>query len=134
MAIEINKDTDYHASDDDFAVIAAATEQIAQSGRNAEAIFKANAALAAKEIVSLALGAMNETVRLNAAKYVVERVMGKVPDTKDLNKDGDEPWAGIYGTIVVHEPSAEERTANANQRAITGRPTPHTNAGPQSRQ
>jgi len=134
MAIEINRDVDSQATAADFAAIAAATEQIATSGRNAEAIFRANAAAAATEIVNLALSSPNDSVRFNAAKYVVERVMGKVPDTKDFDKDGTgAPWEGVYSAIVVHEPSAIERAATAptseRPRAITpvtGRATPQS--------
>lgn len=128
MGIEINpQQRDAESEAADFAVIAAATDQIAHSAKSAEMVFRANARRAAEEIVSLALGAANERVRLDASKYVVERVMGKVPDTKDIdNKDGGAPWDSVYGT-VVREPSAEERANNI--RAITSKPA----AAPQSR-
>lgn len=116
MAIEINTTPiDAEAEAADFAAIAAATEQVMHSARAAEGVFRANARRAAEEIVSLAINAGNERVRLDAAKYIVERVMGKTPDHKDLNPGaGGEgaPWDDIYGTAVVHEPAA-------NMRAIT---------------
>src|ERR1700741_1961091 len=107
MGIEINpQERDAESEAADFAVIAAATDQIAHSAKSAEMIFRANARRAAEGIGSLVLGASNEPVRLGRSKYVVERVMGKVPDTKDLdNKDGGAPWDNVYGT-VVREPSA----------------------------
>jgi hypothetical protein len=133
MAIEINHDAASQATEADFAVIAAATEQIQHSGRAAELVFRANARRAAEEIVNLAHSAANERVRLDAAKYIVERVMGKISEAKDLDAKDDAPWTGVYGAVVVREPSAEERASNT--RAITaGRPTPQTKAAPQSHQ
>lgn len=122
MGIEINDDTDYHATEDDFTAIAAATEQIASSAINAQAIFQANARRAADELVNLALSANNETVRFNAAKYVVERVLGRVPDKAIDPKDSAAPWANVYEAIVVSEPSAAQRALGASHTVSQAAP------------
>lgn len=47
----------------------------------ATALFKENAANAAQSIIHTALYSDNERVRLDASKYVVERVLGRAGDT-----------------------------------------------------
>jgi len=111
MPIERNEDWDADvafATDEEFAAIATAAIPV-NPAKTAEQIFKLNAALAAEQIVSLALGASNERVRLDASKTIIDRVLGRVGDVKP-NNDEDAPWAGVYSAII-REPSASERDA-----------------------
>jgi hypothetical protein len=85
----------------------------------AQDVFEQNAEDAAREIVLLAKGAMNDRVRLDAAKYIVDRTLGRVGDGKAVDETGA-PWDNIFGSIV-REPTAEERQAGAAIRA-SGRP------------
>ena len=109
MPIERNEDWDADvalATDEEFAAIATAAIPI-NPAKTAEQIFKQNAAMAAEQIVALALGAANERVRLDASKTIIDRVLGRVGDVKP-NNDEDAPWAGVYSAII-REPSASER-------------------------
>jgi hypothetical protein len=78
--------------------------------KEAQLVFLRNASLAAQEIVDIALGGQSERLRLDASKYVVDRVLGRIEvklPAKD--PDGKEPWAELYAA-VISEPSAEERS------------------------
>jgi hypothetical protein len=72
-------------------------------------VFRRNLPLAAEVIVSLAQDADKESVRLSAAKYVVERVMGAVGQAKQSPAE-DSMWEKFFGS-VTREPTAEERQA-----------------------
>lgn len=56
-------------------------------------IFKENAAAAAQTIANIALFGRNERVRLAAAQYVVERVVGRVQDNPPAPKD--DPFSAL---------------------------------------
>jgi len=112
MAIERNPDWDQETADAEFATLA--TAATASSARSAEQIFRASASAAAQAIVDLSLSAVNERTRLDASKYIIDRVMGRVAERGFT--DGDEnkaPWDDIYGTTVVREPSATQRAQGA---------------------
>lgn len=72
----------------------------------AMAIFRDNVALAAEIIGDLAINGDKESTRLNASKYIVERVLGKIGDTA-TNAQGD-VWDELFSN-VAREPTAEER-------------------------
>ena len=71
----------------------------------AQRIFKEAAPQAATGIVHLAFHGVNENTRLNAQKYVVERVLGKIGDTGDSE---DSP----LNQMVKELAAAAERHAN----------------------
>src|SRR6476469_9528679 len=73
----------------------------------AEHEFRKNALAAAKEIAKIALYSESDKTRLDAAKYITDRVLGKIRE-REQTPSGVEPWDGIFGT-VVREPTAEER-------------------------
>lgn len=119
MPIERNDDPSMQITADELAAMASTADQYQNSAQAADVIFKRNARLAAEQIVALATNATNETVKLNAAKYIVERVMGRVPDNKTIDGDTGAPWDGVYNSIVVREPSAIERSeGKAVERTI----------------
>jgi hypothetical protein len=73
-------------------------------------IFRDNLPLAANVICHLAVNAEKETTRLNASKYVVERVMGRIGEAKpDAQSD---QWEDLFGS-VLREPTATERETGA---------------------
>lgn len=94
-------------SDDDLAALQGAVNH----GKTAARIFREGAPAAAREIVRLASNAANERVRLDAAKYVTDRVLGRAGELKASDEDAT-PWAGILGA-VMREPTAAERTGGA---------------------
>lgn len=102
---------DSFVTDEELQAFAQATEQTkaATYEQRTQGIFRQNGALAAAEICNLALGAANERVRLDASKYVVDRVLGRVSESKALEAEGA-PWEGVFGAIV-REPTAAERAA-----------------------
>jgi hypothetical protein len=69
-------------------------------------IFRDNVALAAEVIGGLMTDGEKESTRLNAAKYVVERVLGRVQDSAGTQQ-GD-VWDGLFAD-VAREPTADER-------------------------
>lgn len=73
-------------------------------------IFRDNLPLAAEMICHLATSGEKESTRLNASKYVVERVLGRVGDMRP-ETEGD-IWDGLFGS-VVREPTAEERASGS---------------------
>lgn len=77
----------------------------------AEEQFRLTAVAAAKEIAKIALYADSDRVRLDACKYVTDRVLGRIKD-KDTTNDTREPWEGIF-KAVTREPTAEERNRGA---------------------
>lgn len=80
----------------------------------AEEAFRKSALLAAREIVNIGLHAESDKVRLDACKYVTDRVLGKIRD-KEAAATGKEPWDDIM-SAVVREPTAEERHRGAKPR------------------
>jgi hypothetical protein len=70
-------------------------------------IFRDNAPLAAEIIGELALNGEKESTRLNASKYIVDRVLGRIADSQQ-GSGKDEPWTDLFNS-VAREPTAEER-------------------------
>lgn len=78
--------------------------------KEAQQVFLRNATKVAQEIVNLALKGSTDKVRLDAGRYVVDRVLGRIDvrvPTKDA--DGKEPWSDLFGA-VIREPTADERS------------------------
>jgi hypothetical protein len=130
MAIERNPDWTSEDTDAQFETLAAATAlSLASPTRTAEQIFKDSAPDAAQQIVNLSLNAENERVRLDASKYVVDRVMGRVAERGLTGSDENAaPWDGVYGTTVIREPAAAERQAGRQVTRSVLQPHPNANA------
>ena len=73
--------------------------------KTASRIFLENTAVAAQSIVHTALYSHNERLRLDAAKYVVERSMGKIGDTDPLSTK--DPWEDLLTSITKESGSTE---------------------------
>jgi hypothetical protein len=67
-------------------------------------VFQENAVRAAQEIVNLSQWATSERVRLDAAKYVTERVIG--PVGKEAEGEEAAPWEDLYKDVKI--PDAEK--------------------------
>lgn len=80
----------------------------------AMAIFRDNVALAAEIIGELAVNGEKESTRLNASKYIVERVLGKSPETSAAQQDS---FTSLFDSCV-REPTAEERAAGTRVSRI----------------
>jgi len=74
----------------------------------AEHVFRQKAKAAAEEIAKIALYSDSDKTRLDAAKYITDRVLGKIKEREQTSTD-KEPWEGIFGA-VTREPTAEERS------------------------
>jgi hypothetical protein len=70
-------------------------------------IFRDNLPLAAEVIGELMINGEKESTRLNASKYIVERVMGRTPDASGGSAK-DDMWTDLFGS-VAREPTADER-------------------------
>lgn len=88
--------------------------EIGEAEKIAADIFRDNLPLAAEVICHIALHGEKEGTRLNASKYVVERVMGRTPDAK-ADAGAQDPLMALFGS-VLREPNAEERQAGATVR------------------
>jgi hypothetical protein len=64
----------------------------------AKRIFDENTVPAALALVYLAQHSPNEKIRLDSAKYVLERVLGKVGD--DIKSDANNPLERLLAEIV----------------------------------
>jgi hypothetical protein len=78
-------------------------------------IFRDNVALAAEVIGDLAVNGEKESTRLNASKYIVERVLGRTPDAQLPGKD--DMFTDLFSS-VAREPTAEERAAGTRVSRI----------------
>lgn len=74
------------------------------------------APMAAHSVVDLAIGAEDESVRLNAAKYVLDRSLGKPQTRVYVDTSPDNPVSTILeGVVVDREPvSAGTTTPTAS--------------------
>lgn len=70
-------------------------------------IFRDNLPLAAEVIAEIAVNGEKETARLNASKYIVERCLGRTPESTGETAKGD-IWTNLFDD-VAREPTAEER-------------------------
>lgn len=77
----------------------------------AEEVFRQNCEKAAKQIVEIGLHGETDKLRLDACKYITDRVLGRIKE-KEATSTEKEPWESIFGT-VVREPTAEERAHGA---------------------
>lgn len=84
-----------------------ASPSVADNEKIAMAIFRDNVALAAEIIGELAVNGEKESTRLNASKYIVERVMGRLPDAS-ASTGKDDMFTDLFSS-VAREPTAEER-------------------------
>jgi hypothetical protein len=65
----------------------------------AQRLFEESSPLAAQEIIRLATNRQaNERVRLDAAKYVVERSLGKLGN--DTKPQAQNPWDDVIGVMA----------------------------------
>jgi hypothetical protein len=72
---------------------------------------RAAAPSAVASIVDLAQNAANEGTRLKAAQYIVDRVLGKIPDAVQGAAGGKkEGWEQIIDSVLV-EPAHKARAA-----------------------
>lgn len=65
----------------------------------AKRLFEENLPVAVMAIAHLATYSETEVIRLNAAKFVVERTMG--PAERVMAQDGKHAWDDIYEDVVV---------------------------------
>lgn len=79
-------------------------------------IFRDNAPLAAEIIGELAVNGDKESTRLNASKYIVDRVLGRIQESQ-AGSGKDEPWSDLFNA-VAREPTAEERAAGTKVSRI----------------
>ncbi|SRR6266705_3188090 len=71
----------------------------------AEKIFRENAPIAAEVVVAIMLNSDNERTKLAAARYVTDRVLGRIGDARPTTEDN--PYDFISG--ILREPTAAER-------------------------
>jgi hypothetical protein len=64
-------------------------------------VFQENLALAAQAITHIALYGGAERVRLEAAKYVVERNLGRLQDVDP--QSATDPWDALLKEVVKHD-------------------------------
>ena len=97
-------------TDEELAMMVTGARTVPPAGEKyeiaeAERLFRENLPVAAAVICELAVHAEKETTRLNAAKYVVERVLGRVGDPRVSTEDN--PYDFLSN--LLREPTAAER-------------------------
>ena len=81
-------DHEWNADDAlDSLVARTMDENRGDSKKTAELLFIDNVALAAQSLCHIAVHSENERIRLDASKYIVERVLGKLGESKDVATD-----------------------------------------------
>lgn len=65
----------------------------------AESLFRENLPLAALMLIDLAKNGINEKIRLDASRYIVERIIGQLKDV-DLNSTKGDPLLELLGQVV----------------------------------
>lgn len=68
-------------------------------------------------VIDIAMNSENERLRLDAAKYLIDRTLGRIPDALITSGSEQAGWEKIVNSTLV-EPSAEQR---ASGRAIEPR-------------
>jgi len=71
-----------------------------------ERIFAENAIPAALAITHMAVFSDNERIRLEAAKYVVDRNLGRIGDTDPLKNVGNDPLYKFLQGVTVNRSDA----------------------------
>lgn len=77
--------------------------------RATQKVFEERAHEVAAELVRIALHGATDRSRIDAGKYIVDRVLGRIKDRDDAAAV-KEPWEDIFGA-VTREPTAAEREA-----------------------
>ena len=107
-------------TEEELAVLSNAGPATVMKPREAEEIamrlFRDNLPLAVHIITDVMVNSESEKNRFAAAKYVVERTMGKTPDARPT-ETGSNPWDELLGS-VIREPSLEERNAGVRVSRI----------------
>jgi hypothetical protein len=80
----------------------------------AERIFRENLPVAAQAICHLARTATSQNMRMAAAKYVVERNLGRVVDPSSLPTKGEDPWDKLLAGTISNTVEEAEVHANAS--------------------
>lgn len=87
---------------------------------------RAKAAAAADTLIDLALGAANESVRLRAATYILDRALGPVANPRHDGATGNKaPWDDVYAATLIEPskaqlPNLSNLPPYQNQRSIEG--------------
>lgn len=74
-------------------------------------LLQENVGDAVLSLTKLAIHGSNETVRMNASKYIVERVLGKIQEFPDVDKA---EWEKMLDASYIPEPS-EAPTNKSNK-------------------
>lgn len=72
----------------------------------AERILKENLPIAAQSVVQLAVHSKSERIRLDAARYVIERNLGRVEVGRQLEAASN-PWDDLYDKVLVEVDQAD---------------------------
>lgn len=93
--------------DEEFTVESFNTPEM--YAKETQLVFHRNAARAAQQIVNIAFNGSSDRLRLDASRYVVDRVLGRIEVKLPAGAEaGKEPWSDLYDA-VIREPSASER-------------------------
>jgi len=95
----------------DFLVMERAVNPSESVEEMSRRLFHENLPTAVASIVHVAIHSPNEKTRLEASKYVVERVLGKI-GTETLD-EGKSPWEELLANVVTNGVDAAESHANS---------------------
>ncbi len=107
MGIEISQE------DLDAVVMERTVNPVEKPEQTAHRLIVENAPRVALGIVRLANGAASERVRLDASKYVIDRALGRIGESRSIEVDKDALQA-LYESVVIE---ASESEAEAIRRA-----------------
>lgn len=90
-------------------------DTVKSQAKLAQQIFEDNAGLAAEIVCDIMVNSPNEKTKLMAAKYVADRVLGRVGEQKVA--ESENPWDNLFNS-VIREPSEAERKDGARVSRI----------------
>jgi len=101
---------DEFLTDEDFAALAMSADPPGKYEAVTANLLRKHASKAAQAVVDIALNSENDRVRLDAAKYIIDRTLGRVGEERQRDEDGRAPWEKVFDSVLV-EPPHDERVA-----------------------
>ena len=86
----------------------------------AQRLFTENAPHAAKRIIELGRRANSERTRLDANKYIVDRVLGRLTDKGFNFADKDDPFTQLYEAVTRDATESEAKAIDRAKGRLSG--------------
>lgn len=99
---------DSYLTDEDYAALSMGVDPPGKYEAVTANLLRKHASKAAQTVIDIAMNSENDTVRLKAAQYIIDRTLGRVGEERQRDEDGRAPWEKVFDSVLV-EPPADER-------------------------